>query len=227
MSEGQRILIVEDEEDIAEFLQLELQHEGYETHIATDGRTGLDLALTREWDMLLLDIMLPNISGVEICRRVRATSDVPIIMLTARHSIPDRVAGLDSGADDYISKPFAIEELLARIRVLYRRVSKEDIQSETLQAERLVLNTASHEVYYDDKPILLTAREYSLLEAFIRNRNHVLTRDQLMDSVWGYDFSGETNVVDVYVRYLRNKIDIPHGTQFIQTVRGVGYMLKV
>lgn len=226
MADQQKILIIEDEEDIAEFLSLELEHEGYSTKIVTNGRDGLEIALEREWSLILLDIMLPNLNGMEICRRVRAVSDVPIVMLTARQSIPDRVAGLDGGADDYVSKPFAIEELLARIRVLLRRRTdvKED---DVLVAGNVVMNLSTHEVEHNGVSIVLTAREFSLLETFMRNKNHVLTREQIMEKVWGYEFAGETNVVDVYVRYLRNKLDVPFDTSWIQTVRGVGYIFKV
>lgn len=226
MEAKDRILIIEDEEDIAEFIALELQHEGYETTIASEGRDGMDYAMQKGWSLILLDIMLPGVSGMEICRRVRSTDEVPIVMLSARHSVPDRVAGLDCGADDYISKPFAVEELLARIRVLLRRRGSE-VQEETLVADDIHLNLSTHEVERDNHSVYLTAREFSLLEAFMRNKNHVLTREQLLENVWGYDFTGETNVVDVYVRYLRNKIDVPFGTQVLQTVRGVGYILKV
>lgn len=226
MPDTQRVLIIEDEEDIAEFISLELEHEGYFTKIAANGRDGLEIAQQGNWSLILLDIMLPGINGMEICRRIRAVDDVPIIMLTARHSVPDRVAGLDGGADDYVPKPFAIEELLARIRVLLRR--KGDRQDEEIiSVADIVLNLSTHEVERANQPIALTAREFSLLETFMQNKNHVLTREQMMEKVWGYDFTGETNVVDVYVRYLRNKIDVPFGTQLIQTVRGVGYILKV
>lgn len=220
-----RILVVEDEEDIAGFLRLELEHEGYVVQIASNGRDGLELALHNDWSLLLLDIMLPGISGMEICRRVRAVNDVPIVMLTARDSVPDRVAGLDGGADDYLPKPFAVEELLARIRVLLRRLNDER-QEENLTAGDIVMNLSTHEVSRRGQPITLTVREFSLLETLMRNKNHVLSREQLMDKVWGYDFTGETNLVDVYIRYLRNKVDAPFDGQIIQTIRGVGYILR-
>ncbi|MCF8564202.1 response regulator transcription factor [Alicyclobacillus tolerans] len=220
-----RILIVEDEEDIAGFVSLELQHEGYITDVAGDGREGLDKALNENWDLILLDIMLPGLNGMEVCRRIRAVSAVPIVMLTARQSIPDRVAGLDNGADDYVPKPFAIEELLARIRVLLRRTQTQP-DEDTVRAGDLVLNPSTREVERNGQSISLTAREFDLLEMFIRNKNHVLSREVILEKVWGYDFTGETNVVDVYVRYLRNKVDVPFDSPLIQTVRGVGYMLK-
>jgi len=220
-----KILIVEDEADIAGFIRLELEHEGYEVTCSEDGRKALQKAMEEPWDLILLDIMLPEMSGMEICRRVRAQSDVPIIMLTARHTVPDRVAGLDSGADDYIVKPFAIEEVLARVRALIRRHSPTG-KTERLQIEDLTLDSATREVFRGDTAIHLTAREFDLLEVFMRNSNHVLTRQQLLELVWGYDFAGETNVVDVYVRYVRNKIDVPFDPPLIHTVRGVGYILK-
>jgi len=225
MDSQPQILLIEDEEDIAEFLSLELQHEGYATTIIGDGRDGLTAALESEWAVILLDIMLPGLNGLEVCRRIRAVSLVPIIMLTARDTVPDRVAGLDGGADDYLAKPFAIEELLARIRVLRRRNTLQ-LVVETLTADNLMMNLATREVSRDEQVISLTAREFELLEYFMRNPNHVLSRDQLIKQVWGYDYVGETNIVDVYIRYLRNKIDTAEKSPLV-TVRGFGYMLKV
>lgn len=221
-----RVLIVEDQVDIAEFLRLEFEHEGYIVAYHTHGRQGLEAALTESWDLMLLDIMLPGISGLEICRRVRVQSDVPIIMLTARQSIHDRVAGLDTGADDYVVKPFAIEEVLARARALIRR-NKVQQDAEILRYHDVELNTATREVKKCSQVIELTPREFGLLEMFLRNANHVLTRQQILQHVWGYDFLGETNLVDVYVRYLRNKIDAPFRDPLIQTIRGVGYVFKL
>ncbi|MBX5435694.1 MAG: response regulator transcription factor [Alicyclobacillaceae bacterium] len=225
MGEAHRILVIEDEPDISDFLSLELKHEGYEVAVAADGRTGLEMALEGQWDLILLDIMLPELSGMEVCRRIRAASQVPIIMLTARQSIPDRVAGLDAGADDYLPKPFAIEELLARIRVHLRRARPSN-EDEDLSAADLTMHLSTREVERAGTPITLTAREFDLLELFVRNKNRVLPRETILEKVWGYDFSGQTNVVDVYVRYLRSKIDVPFGKPLIHTVRGVGYMLK-
>jgi two-component system response regulator ArlR len=226
MNEPHRILVVEDEEDIAEFLAMEFEYEGYKVTKAFDGREGLKLALEQKWDIILLDVMLPEMNGMEVCRRVRAVSNVPIIMLTARGSVPDRVAGLDAGADDYLQKPFAIEELLARIRVLLRRNRASIAEQKTLTVQDLTMNTATREVFRQQKPITLTAREFDLLEMFMRNPNQVLSRDLLLERVWGYDYKGETNIVDVYVRYLRQKIDVSFDPPLIHTVRGVGYMLK-
>lgn len=219
-----RILLVEDDEAIADFIALELEHEGYEIEIANDGQIGLQKAIEEVWDMILLDIMLPIISGMEICWRIRSKSDVPIIMLTARQSVPDRVAGLDIGADDYISKPFAIEELLARIRVLLRRTRSN--QSDIMEVLDLKLNVASREVWRNDVLISLSAKEFDLLELLMRNKNRVLTRELILEKVWGYDFPTQTNNVDVYVKHLRDKLNFPVEQSLIQTVRGVGYMLK-
>jgi DNA-binding response OmpR family regulator len=219
-----RILFVEDDEAIAEFVYLELKHEGYDVEIAHDGQNWLERALTEHWDVILLDIMLPEISGMEICRRVRSVSDVPIIMLTARQSVPDRVAGLDIGADDYISKPFAIEELLARIRVLLRRNFNQN--TDMIIVSDLKINVASREVWRNNQPITLSAREFDLLELLARNKNRVMTREMILEKIWGYDFPVQSNSVDVYIKHLRDKIDNPFEKSLIQTVRGVGYILK-
>lgn len=222
-----KILIVEDEAKIARFLELELKHEGYEVELAGDGRLGLEKALKDNVDLMVLDIMLPGLSGIEVCRRVRLESQVPIIMLTAKDDVTDKVAGLDTGADDYMTKPFAIEELLARIRVaLNRRKQNDKPQSEILQIGELVLNLKSHSAYYSKEELILTKKEYELLEYLIRNKNVVLTREQLLNNVWDYEYFGDTNVVDVYIRYLRQKIDEKYGLHLISTVRGLGYIIK-
>ncbi len=223
-----RILIVEDEPRIARFVELELKHEGYEVDIANDGRTGLEKALLPETDLVLLDIMLPGLSGIEVCRRVRQESSVPIIMLTAKDDVTDKVAGLDMGADDYMTKPFAIEELLARIRVaLGRHSGNANVAEErNLTFGKLVIDTAAHSVSYDGEELTLTRKEYELLEYLLKNRNIALSREQLLNNVWDYDYLGETNVVDVYIRYLRQKIDDRFGIHMIHTVRGVGYIIK-
>ena len=224
-----KILIVEDEAKIARFLELELKHEGYEVAFAADGRTGLEKALEKDVDLVLLDIMLPGLSGMEVCRRVRMESQVPIIMLTAKDDVTDKVAGLDMGADDYMTKPFAIEELLARIRVTLTRHSgkqKAESQKDELTFGRLTLNTAAHGVSYDGEELTLTKKEYDLLECLIRNKNIAMSREQLLSKVWGYEYMGDTNVVDVYVRYLRQKIDDKYGIHMIETIRGIGYMIK-
>jgi len=223
-----KILIIEDEEKIARFLELELTHEGYEVIKSADGREGLDLALEGDFAIILLDIMLPGLNGLEVIRRLRKTSDVPVIMLTARDAVMDKVSGLDMGADDYVTKPFAIEELLARIRVTLRK--KENSESsdnrKILNWDKLQLDSLSHTVEYNGEPIDLTKREFMMLELMLLNKNIVLSRETFIERVWGYDYMGETNVVDVYVRYLRGKIDDVYGINMIRTVRGVGYVIK-
>ena len=226
---AKRILLIEDEEKIARFTELELVHEGYEVGKAYDGRQGLEEAISGKYDLVLLDVMLPALNGLEVLRRLRKESSVPVIMLTARDEVMDKVSGLDMGADDYITKPFAIEELLARIRVCLKRKHIETAPEENsyiLKAGRLSLDKSSHQVSYDGKPIELTNREFILLEVLLENRSIVLSRDTLLERVWGFDYMGETNVVDVYIHYLRNKIDDTVGEKIIETVRGVGYMIK-
>lgn len=222
-----KILIVEDENKIARFVELELKYEGYEVEIAGDGRQGLEKAMHDDIDLVILDIMLPGLSGIEVCRRVRQEGkQVPIIMLTAKDDVTDKVAGLDMGADDYMTKPFAIEELLARIRVALNRHSNVGAKIETLQYGKLVVNLSSHMVTYDKEEITLTKKEFQLLEYLLRNKNIAMTREQLLNNVWDYEYLGDTNVVDVYVRYLRQKIDDRYGIHLISTVRGVGYIIK-
>ena len=222
-----RILIIEDEEKIARFIELELIHEGYEVEKCGDGRAGLELAEGGDFSLVLLDIMLPGLNGLEVLRRLRRSSDVPVIMLTARDAVMDKVAGLDQGADDYITKPFAIEELLARIRLVLRRRSHQNHgTAQEAPADLLTLSESHHEVKYAGNEIELTGREFDLLNTLLINKNIVLSRDRLLGSVWGYDYMGETNVVDVYIRYLRSKIDEVYGINLIQTVRGVGYVIR-
>lgn len=223
-----KILIVEDEVKIARFVELELKYEGYTVEIANDGRAGLEKALKSDIDLVLLDIMLPGLSGIEVCRRVRMESQVPIIMLTAKDDVTDKVAGLDMGADDYMTKPFAIEELLARIRVALSRHSKSssETKQDVLTHGELQLNLASHSAYYGEEELSLTKKEYELLEYLMRNKNIALTREQLLNNVWDYEYFGDTNVVDVYIRYLRQKIDDKYGVHLISTVRGVGYIIR-
>ena len=223
-----RILSVEDEKKIARFLELELTHEGYEVDPAYDGRTGLEKALSWQPDLMILDLMLPELSGIEVCRRLRHESDLPIIMLTAKDDVSDKVMGLDMGADDYMTKPFAIEELLARIRVglKKRRVSSAEPASAALVAGPLRLDPASYAVSWNGTSISLTKKEFDLLRHLLENKGRVLSREMLLDSVWGFDFVGETNSVDVYIRFLRSKIDEAFGIKLIHTVRGVGYVIK-
>lgn len=222
--EKPRILIIEDEKRLARFLELELVHEGYEVEIAGDGREGLEMLEKGGYDLVLLDIMLPGLSGIEVCRRLRQFSFVPVIMVTARDDVTDRVMGLDMGADDYITKPFAIEELLARIRAVMRR--HQEIQTEVLKVEDLFLNSGTRQVKRGKKEVELSRREFDLLYYLMKNRNLVLTREQILREVWGYDYTGDTNVVDVYIRYLRAKMDDPWPNKLIRTVRGVGYTLR-
>ncbi|MCA1318592.1 response regulator transcription factor [Bacillus tianshenii] len=223
-----KVLIIEDEKNLARFIELELQYEGFTIATAYDGRAGLDLAINEEWDVILLDLMLPGLSGMEVCRRIRAAKDTPIIMLTARDSVMDKVSGLDSGADDYMSKPFAIEELLARIRALLRRLEGKKSVSSTknLTFQELEVDLDARTVHRDKELIELTKREFDLLVVFMTNVNRVLTRELLLEKVWELGTYAETNVVDVYVRYLRNKIDKPDGESYIQTVRGTGYVMR-
>ncbi|WP_270558697.1 response regulator transcription factor [Clostridium perfringens] len=221
------ILIVEDEEKIARFIELELIHEGYKVIKADNGRTGLEIAERGEADLIILDVMLPEINGLEVLRRIRKVSEVPIIMLTARDAVMDKVSGLDAGADDYITKPFAIEELLARIRTaLKKRVFTVKKDEDVIRCGLLTLDKMRHKVMYGDTEIELTNREFTLLQILMENKNIVLTRDVLIEKVCGYNYVGETNVIDVYVRYLRTKIDDVFKVKIISTVRGVGYVIK-
>lgn len=222
-----KILIVEDESKIARFIELELKYEGYEVEIAEDGRSGLEKGLKKDIDLILLDVMLPGLNGIEVCRRIRTESGVPIIMLTAKDDVTDKVAGLDIGADDYMTKPFAIEELLARIRVALNRHTKlAQTKVDILQIGELKLNLTSYSASYGKDELNLTKKEYELLEYLMRNKNIALTREQMLNNVWDYEYLGDTNVVDVYIRYLRQKIDDKYGIHLINTVRGVGYIIK-
>lgn len=225
-----RVLIIEDEKNLARFVELELQHEGYETYICNDGRTGLEKALDEDWDVILLDLMLPELNGLEVTRRIRPLKDTPIIMMTARDSVMDRVSGLDQGADDYIVKPFAIEELLARLRALFRRIEQEEEQRSQHQPivryRDLIIEKENRVVRRGEDIIDLTKREYELLLFLMEHVNRVLSRDVLLEKVWGYKSGVETNVVDVYIRYIRNKIDLESQDSYIQTVRGTGYVMR-
>ena len=224
---GTKILIVEDEAKIARFIELELNHEGYETEKAFDGRSGLNAALNGDFDLVLLDVMLPELNGMEVLRRLRAESAVPVIMLTARDTVMDKVSGLDLGANDYITKPFAIEELLARIRAALRVSERTGAPAAAaLHCGKLALDPASHSVSYDGQLVALTYKEFLLLQTLMENKNAVLSRETLMEKVWGFDYLGETNVVDVYIRFLRQKLDGVYAVKLIHTVRGVGYMIK-
>ena len=224
-----KIMIVEDERRIARFLQMELEHEGFETETEENGRRAYERIVQEQYDLVLLDIMLPDMDGLEVCRRVREISDVPIIMLTAKDDVEDKVNGLDIGADDYITKPFAIQELLARVRAAIRvhKANEDGNRNERVLAVKdLVLYPGRYEVRVKGDLVELTKKEYSLLEYMLRNKPNVLTRDQILQEVWGYDYVGDTNVVDVYIRYLRAKIDERFDDKYIYTVRGVGYAVK-
>lgn len=221
-----KILIVEDEEKIARFVELELMHEGYEVDKAFDGRTGLDKALTGNYSLIILDIMLPKLNGLEVLRRVRKEYQTPVIMLTARDAVMDKVAGLDAGADDYLTKPFAIEELLARIRVALKRKNIVEFETRKMTIGDVTLDVDRHEVSVKGEQVELTNREFELLHVLMENKGIVMNREKLINQVCGYDFVGETNTIDVYIRYLRAKIDDRYGIKLISTVRGVGYVIK-
>lgn len=223
---AEKILIVEDEEKIARMVELELLHEGYEVEKAFDGRMGLELAESGRFDLVLLDVMLPGLSGTEVLRRLRRSSDLPVIMLTARDATMDKVSALDGGADDYVTKPFEIEELLARIRVCLRKRAAKEIPHRLLTFGELVMDTDKYEVTVKGIPVELTNREFELLKYLLENKGRAITREILLDSVWGFDYAGETNAVDVYVRFLRGKIDEAFDMKMIHTVRGVGYIIK-
>ena len=230
---AEKILIVEDEVQIARFLELELKHEGYEVEVFPDGRSGCERALQGQVDLIILDLMLPYMSGIEVCRRVRRVSNVPVIMLTAKDDVSDKVTGLDSGADDYVTKPFAIEELLARIRVALKRsqASADAAASHAKPEDNITIGGLTvaklqHRVTYHGEEIALSKKEYDLLLYMMENRDIVLDRERLIEKVWGYDFVGDTNVTDVYIRYLRSKIDQHYGVDFIRTIRGVGYLFE-
>ena len=221
-----RILVVEDEASLARFLQLELNHEGYQVEIARDGYEALARINETGWDLILLDLMLPGLEGFEVCRRVREKSDVPIIMLTARDAMRDKIKGLDMGADDYITKPFAVEELLARIRARLRRAGTQRLNEDKLIVSDLVICRKTRQVTRGGKTIPLTRREFDLLAFLAENAGIVLSCETILNRVWGFDYYGNTNVVDVYIRYLRAKIDEPFPTRLLHTVRGVGYTLR-
>jgi two-component system response regulator MprA len=219
-----RVLVIEDEERIRQFLQRGLTFEGYRVETAADGPAGLTLARENAPDLVILDWMLPGMDGLEVCRRLRAAGPVPVLMLTAKDSVSDRVLGLDAGADDYLIKPFSFDELLARLRALLRRAAP--AQPEVMRFADLTLDTGTRQAFRGDRAIELTAKEYELLELFMRHPRQVLTRELIYDRVWGYDFGGESNIIEVYVRYLRQKTEAGHEPRLLHTVRGVGYVLR-
>lgn len=221
-----KVLIIEDEKKIARFLELELKHEGYDVDIAYNGREGLIMFEQQEYDLILLDILLPELNGMEVCRRIRKVSSVPIIIVSAKDEITDKVYGLDIGADDYLTKPFAIEELLARMRAHLRKSSSSKLEDSKLKIDDLVMDLDTHEVFRSDRKLSLTNQEYELLKYLLENQKIVLTRDQISSKVWGYEFEDNTNVVDVYISYLRRKVDQSSKVKLIHTIRGVGYVLR-
>lgn len=230
MQGNQRILIIEDEKNLSRFVELELQHEGYETKVCLDGRSGLQTAIDESWDAILLDLMLPEMNGLEVVRRLRQVKQTPVIIMTARDSVMDRVVGLDQGADDYVVKPFEIEEILARLRALFRRLQMEEqsrnIKQTKVEYRDLVIEVENRVVRRAGEVIDLTKKEYELLLLLMENIDIVLSREILLKKVWGYKNEVETNVIDVYVRYIRNKIDVPGKESYIQTVRGTGYVMR-
>lgn len=227
-----RILIVEDEVKIARVLKLEIEYEGYEVFVEHDGKAGLEFVLNNKIDLVLLDVMLPGLSGIEVLRRIRKANNLlPVILLTARDATYDKIMGLDYGANDYITKPYEIEEVLARIRSSLRTSSivQKVVEEEysTISFEDLIVNLDTREVRRQDKEIILTPKEFDLLVYLLSNQNKIATREAIILNVWGYDFEGETNVVDVYIRHLRKKIEEDFEFPLIQTVRGVGYTMRV
>ncbi|MDY5211739.1 MULTISPECIES: response regulator transcription factor [Intestinibacter] len=219
-----KILMVEDETSISDFIKGELEYEGYSVCIKEDGREGLEEALKNEYDLIILDIMLPSMNGFEICRRIKKVKITPIIMLSARDSVMDKVNGLQIGADDYIPKPFAIEELLARIEVVFRR--QDNTNNSIVKFKDIVIDRRSRVVKKNNNEINLTNKEYELLMILIDNKDKVVTREELLDQIWGYGYEPETNVTDVYIRYLRSKLDNKNKEEYIQTVRSVGYIMR-
>lgn len=218
------ILIVEDEPNISDFVKGELEYEGYNVCIKEDGREGLEEALRKEYNLIILDVMLPSMSGFEICRRLKREKNTPIIMLSAKDSVMDKVNGLQIGADDYIAKPFAIEELLARIEVVFRR--QESLDNNIVKFKDISINKGSRVVKKGGKDINLTNKEFELLMILIDNKDKVVTREELLEKIWGYGYEPETNVTDVYIRYLRTKLDNENKEEYIQTVRSVGYIMR-
>lgn len=218
-----KILLVEDEENIALFVKMELEYEGYKVEVCDDGIKGLEFSIENEYDLILLDLMLPKLNGLELCRRLRKVKNTPIIMLTARDDVMDKVTGFQTGADDYVSKPFAIEELLARIEALLRRVNANKPIANKLEFNDISIDMDARIVIQDGEEINLTTKEYELLVELMKNNNKVLSRESLLENIWGYDYEAETNVIDVYIRHLRSKLK---NDGYIQTVRGIGYVIR-
>ncbi len=220
-----QILIIEDDPSIGKLLRRALLHEGYDTKLVVDGYEGLQAFTEQEPELIILDVMLPGIDGIEVCKRIREESALPILMLTARDMVEDRVIGLDSGADDYVTKPFDIDELLARVRAQLRRVESQP-QTRIMQFADLEIDTPARSVHRGSREVELTAREFDLLELFMRHPNQVLTRAQIYDEIWSYDFGGSSNIIEVYIRYLRTKLEANDEPRLIHTKRGAGYILR-
>ncbi|MDR7855115.1 response regulator transcription factor [Tissierella sp.] len=219
------ILIIEDEANISDFIKIELEYEGYSAVVFDDGKNGLNESLNKDYDLIILDLMLPTLNGLEVCRRLKREKDTPVIMLSAKDSVMDKVTGLQVGADDYLAKPFAIEELLARINVVFRR--KENNNMTTIKFKDILIDQGSRVVKKGQKELNLTTKEYELLVFLINNKDKVVSRDSLLENIWGYDYDPKTNVVDVYIRYLRNKLNSKDKEQYIQTVRSIGYIMRL
>lgn len=222
---SEKILIVEDDEKISRLIEMELKFEGFEVEKAFDGRDGLNKATTEKADLIILDLMLPKMNGIEVCKRIREHSQIPIIILTAKDGVTDKVIGLDYGADDYMTKPFSNEELIARIRALLRR-TKAKTKLDVFEFEDLKIDYNAYEVYREGQLITLSKKEFDLLDCLVLNKGIVLSRDKILQEVWGYEYIGNDNILDLYIKYVRDKIDKDHKRKFIQTVRGVGFVFK-
>lgn len=221
-----KILIIEDDVKISKLLETELKFENFDVDVSFDGRDGLSKATYQKFDLILLDLMLPKMSGIEVCKRVREKSDIPIIILTAKDEISDKVVGFDYGADDYLTKPFSIEELIARIRALFRRVQKIEAEAEIFEFEDLKIDYVAREVFRNNVNIVLTKREFELLDFLVKNKGIALSRDKILEEIWGFEYIGNDTILDLYIKYLRDKIDKNHDRKLIQTIRGVGFVFK-
>ena len=221
-----KILIIEDDVKISKLLETELKFENFDVDVSFDGRDGLSKATYQKFDLILLDLMLPKMSGIEVCKRVREKSNIPIIILTAKDEISDKVVGFDYGADDYLTKPFSIEELIARIRALFRRVQKVEAEAEIFEFEDLKIDYVAREVFRNNVNIVLTKREFELLDFLVKNKGIALSRDKILEEIWGFEYIGNDTILDLYIKYLRDKIDKNHDRKLIQTIRGVGFVFK-
>ena len=222
----ERILIIEDDSKISRLLEIELKFEGFDPYFAKDGKEGLNMAKYGNYDLILLDVMLPKMSGMEVCKRIREDSQVPIILVTAKDDINDKIVGFDYGADDYLTKPFSTEELVARMKALIRRTKKVSDNKGIFEYEDLKINYPTYEVFRGEDLIPLSKREFELLDFLVINKGIVLTRDKILEEVWGFDYIGNDNILDLYIKYLRDKVDKPYERKFIKTVRGIGFIFK-